>query len=401
MINPSVHLATFALFWCIHQSLSFLLLFPSTKTTTTTTIPTKKISMKKNIPTKITCKTSLKSSWQPLQNLMNTEDLSTFYSPMDKSTPQIAKDHEFAHAVITAWKADVALHQQSSSSFVKNMGCATIYKKSCDDIDLHGYLVAPSTFLEEKDSVGTPSVPAILLFHTGAGPQDIFLRWKADILARELNCVVLIADIIGDPDGYAWTNREKYAMARNNVLKVSSSSSEQGLARWTLRRTIAAAINHVKSLDFVRVDNIAALGYCFGGHPILELGLMQEGAVKVLISYHGVFDGVKDYQENNNKDFNNNNNNIEVSESFKDKNGTKVLICNGMSDPFVRQNDINSAKLLLEKRGCDVEILNFENVKHGFTNPAQDYNTSDAFSFDENAAKVSWEATIDLLKRAL
>eukprot|EP00594_Rhizosolenia_setigera_P003742 CAMPEP_0178951824 /NCGR_PEP_ID=MMETSP0789-20121207/7449_1 /TAXON_ID=3005 /ORGANISM="Rhizosolenia setigera, Strain CCMP 1694" /LENGTH=359 /DNA_ID=CAMNT_0020632757 /DNA_START=110 /DNA_END=1189 /DNA_ORIENTATION=+ len=359
--------------------------------------------MKKNIPTKITSKTSLKSSWQPLQNLMNTEDLSTFYSPMDESTPQIAKDHEFAHAVITAWKADVALHQQSSS--VKNMGCATIYKERCDDIDLHGYLVAPSTFLEEKDSVGTPpSVPAILLFHTGAGPQDIFLRWKADILARELNCVVLIADIIGDPDGYAWTNREKYAMARNNVLKVSSSSLEQGLARWTLRRTIAAAINHVKSLDFVKIDNIAALGYCFGGHPILELGLMQEGDVKALISYHGVFDGVKDYHEENNKDFNNNinnNNNIEVSESFKDKNGTKVLICNGMSDPFVQQNDINAAKLLLEKRDCDVEILNFENVKHGFTNPAQDYNPSDAFSFDENAAKISWEATIDLLKRAL
>ena len=34
-------------------------------------------------------------------------------------------------------------------------------------------------------SAAENSLPGIILFHTGAGPQDIFLRWKADSLVNE------------------------------------------------------------------------------------------------------------------------------------------------------------------------------------------------------------------------
>ena len=48
--------------------------------------------------------------------------------------------------------------------------------------------------------------PGILLFHTAAGPQDVFLFRKAAALASDpnLRCVVLICDVLSDQDGWAW-----------------------------------------------------------------------------------------------------------------------------------------------------------------------------------------------------
>lgn len=325
-------------------------------------------------------------AWRPLQDLIDTIDPSSICTA-NKEHSRLAKDTEYATAVLKAWREDASAYHASE----KNVGSDFVYHQSKDGVELNGYLVAPPSLVEggNPGQMKKEQVPAIILFHTGAGPQDIFLRWKADILVRELNCIVLIADIIADADGYAWSDREKYDAARKSVLAVSEEGGQ--IARWKLRRTIAAAINHLKHLDFIKIDNIAAMGYCMGGHPILELGLMQENSVKTLISYHGVFDGVKEYANESN----------DSGGTSSATNRTQVLICNGKMDPFVQENDIEKAKNLLEIKGCDVTILNFDGVKHGFTNPAQDYNPSDAFAFNDHAAKTSWDSTIQLLRQTL
>lgn len=157
-----------------------------------------------------------------------------------------------------------------------------------------------------------------------------------------------------------------------------------------MRDAIRAALDHLKGLEFVDGANIAGLGWCFGGHPILELGTMHEKGVNCLISYHGVFDGVSNYQGTT----------ADTIKTSAERN-TQVLICNGNQDPFVPQDDIKKAKRLLESQGCEVNILNFDGVKHGFTNPAQDFNPSDAFAFNEQAAEDSWTLTIQLLRNTL
>ena len=48
-----------------------------------------------------------------------------------------------------------------------------------------------------------------------------------------------------------------------------------------------------------------------------------------------------------------------------------------------------------------VTVLDFENTKHGFTNPAQDWNPNPAFEYNDEAATQSWEATMELLQRKL
>lgn len=324
--------------------------------------------------------------WHPIQDLVDTKDPTSICEAHGES-PRLAKDEDYAKAVLEAWREDIQSHNLTSK---RNMGTDVVYLEGGEDDNFYGHIVVPSFFLEQKEIKTTSKVPAIILFHTGAGPQDVFLRWKADVLARELGCVILIADIIGDRVGYAWSDRDRYDSARENLLAVSEEGSQVG--RWKLRRVIAAAIDYLKNLEFVNIEKMAALGWCLGGHPILELGLMQDERVKYLISYHGVFDGAKHYSDDLE--------NLSETKSLVVRpHPTKVLICTGKEDPFVPENDVNNAKSLLETNGCDITILNFNNVRHGFTNPAQNYNPSDAFAFDPLAAEKSWKHTIQLLKK--
>lgn len=209
---------------------------------------------------------------------------------------RLAKDEEYATAVLEAWRKDVSQSQLRGSD--ESIGHAFQYGSDTDEMmqNMNGYIVAPSKLIYNNNNQGQTQekVPAILLWHTGAGPQDIFLRWKADILSKKLNCVVMIADLISDSDGYAWSDRGRYAAAREQVLVISQHDGMDG--RWKFRQVIRAALDHLDALDYVDGDHVAALGWCFGCHPILEMGMMQEDCVKCLISYHGVFDGVHMYQ---------------------------------------------------------------------------------------------------------
>jgi hypothetical protein len=96
------------------------------------------------------------------------------------------------------------------------------------------------------------NVPGLLFFHTGAGPNDVFLQWKADSLVTNDDifpdgCVVFIADILGDDIGWAWNfDRTRYNAARDFVLAPDDSG-----ARIQLQSTIMAAVNALKSVPGV------------------------------------------------------------------------------------------------------------------------------------------------------
>lgn len=50
---------------------------------------------------------------------------------------------------------------------------------------------------------------------------------------------------------------------------------------------IVRAIEEVKTYEDVDVDNIAAIGYCFGGTGIIELAFSGNDEVKIVVSFHG------------------------------------------------------------------------------------------------------------------
>ncbi len=367
----------------------------------------------------------------------------------DKPTPtnpQLAKDAMYAKAVLENWKRDIHTPIEPDAKETETVGTNFIYSRSTSDGDggtttsthLNGYVVVDLNLtrgdnkVKKSDSISNQAgsdvgvknkkaqVPAIILFHTGAGPQDVFLRWKADMLVRDPifqdddndGCIVLIADIVGDSTGWTWTDRDRYDETRKDLLQrtvLHSSASASSVStsptptpspqRWKLRETVAAAVEALKSIKQVDDQRIAAMGWCLGGHPVLELGRMKLPGVNTLVTFHGVFDGINDGDDIssscNDKDKDEGHNHGTTNEQQQ----KCVLICNGRSDPFVSRENLDFGKQAFERHSWNVDILDFEHVKHGFTNPAQDYNPSDAFAFDGEASEASWNAAKKLLRK--
>lgn len=48
-----------------------------------------------------------------------------------------------------------------------------------------------------------------------------------------------------------------------------------------------SAISQVKMVDGVDPDNIAVIGYCFGGTGIVELAFSGNADAKLVVAYHG------------------------------------------------------------------------------------------------------------------
>lgn len=105
-----------------------------------------------------------------------------------ESRPQLAKDEDYASAILKAWADEVNNRESlSEGSCGGSVSSPLIYKSNDDDDDdgsstLYGHIYRPSI---SSTSAAENSLPGIILFHTGAGPQDIFLRWKADSLVNE------------------------------------------------------------------------------------------------------------------------------------------------------------------------------------------------------------------------
>jgi dienelactone hydrolase len=284
------------------------------------------------------------------------------------SVPRLAKDSNYAGAVQQIWKQE--LRTKHVSEF-----CRHCYEAD-DGRRFYGTLIR-----RKKNEGAITKIPGLVFFHTAAGPHDVCLQWRADSLVTNQDafpdgCIILIADILGDDNGWAWSSdRTRYNAARDLVLTQDGAGT-----RIHLQSTIMAAINALKCVPEVDESRLAALGWCLGGHPVLELGRMKIPEMKAMVTFHGVFDGILSPKSE-----------IKVG-------GSRVLICNGADDPFVPKEALSNAVATLQRYGHCVEVLNLEGARHGFTNPAQDFNSNEAFAYNDKVAKTVWMETVSLLK---
>jgi len=248
--------------------------------------------------------------------------------------PRWARDDAWAETVLEAW-------DRSGCGFQEERRLTY----DCEGVKLYGVLVTN----KKKESAG-----AVVLYHTAAGPRDVFLHWKAHELAHR-GFLCFIADVYGDGVGRgwtdaAWTRETRELLATENLLR---------------KRALAA----VDALEQVAGHGrIGAIGFCLGGRAALEVAKAADPRLRTAVSFHGVLDDTSP---------------IDDPELLRAKD---ILVFHGREDPFVD----GLANFQAQMRGftCDVVIL--AGAKHGFTNPAQALNDNPHFDYDHRSATLAW-----------
>lgn len=213
--------------------------------------------------------------------------------------------------------------------------------------------------------------PGVLLVHTAVGPQDLWLRWRAQSLASR-GYVVLIADLLGDPLGDAW-DPAFGVPARQYV------ADERPLL---LLRT-KAALAALAASPLVDESKLAAVGWCFGGKAVADLikaSSVGDG-LRGIVSFHGTVDAYEPPSY------------AAAKSEGKLRIDARALIAHANADPFVPRENVDGFLSQLDAAGATWELLVFGGgALHAFTNPAQAINEKPQFDYDQGAARASWSA---------
>ena len=215
------------------------------------------------------------------------------------------------------------------------------------------------------DSIKTKR-PGVLVVHEWWG-HNAYARKRAHMLA-ELGYTALAVDMYGDgktadhPD-----DAGKFSSAVGGNLPLAKARFD-------------AALDTLKQQATVEEDNIAAIGYCFGGGIVLAMARMGTD-IDGVVSYHGSV--------------------ATPTPANKGDIKTRIRVFNGADDPFVKAEQIEAFKKEMESAGADYKVVNYPGAVHSFTNPDADAVGKKfklPLAYNEKADKDSWQQTQDFFK---
>lgn len=182
------------------------------------------------------------------------------------------------------------------------------------------------------------NAPAVLILPAWMGIDNESRNAARDLANEGYN--VFIADIYGSAD------IPKDMEAAKKISTFYKENPEK------YRHKIQLALNQLIKLGFNK-DNIAVIGYCFGGTGTLEAARANMNFTGV-VSIHG---GLK-----------------KVDTTYNSIN-PKVLVIHPAEDASVSKQDIDLFMDEMRKGNADWQFLYYGNSKHTFTNPqSKDYN---------------------------
>lgn len=145
----------------------------------------------------------------------------------------------------------------------------------------------------------------------------------------------------------------------------------------SLRDRALAWLDHARTLSGADPDRIAAIGYCFGGHCVLELA--RTGAdLKAVVSYHGILT-------------------TQLPAATGSIKAQVIAYCGGR-DPFAPTETIDGLRRELDAAGAKYQVTVFNDVEHSFTDPDAGRMGRRGISYDLVADRVSWAGTTALLE---
>lgn len=211
---------------------------------------------------------------------------------------------------------------------------------------LEGYLVYDDAVAGKR--------PGILVVHEWKGIND-YAKKRADMLAR-LGYVAFAADIYGK------------GIRPETIAEAGAMAGKFKSDRPLLRARVNAGLDVLKSQPNVNASQLAAIGYCFGGTAVLELG--RSGAdVKGIVSFHGGLSSPTPQDARNIK--------------------ARVLALHGAADPFVNANEVAAFEKEMKEAKVNWRLIKYPGAMHGFTNP-DNKGVPPGALYNESADKASW-----------
>lgn len=221
------------------------------------------------------------------------------------------------------------------------------------DTRLEGYLV--------YDETQTSPRPGILVVHDWTGLNE-HVKERAERLAK-LGYVALAVDMYGDAKT-GETNEEKMAL-------ISPFLEDRNLVLTRMK----AALDILKQQEQADENNLASLGFCFGGMCSLDAARAGHD-LKAIVSFHG----------NLSKP------NFETFSPIE----TKLLVLHGHDDPSIPPENV----VAFEQEMCDAkaewQVHTYSGTMHAFTNKLA--NEPEAgIVYNELADKRSWISCCNFL----
>lgn len=206
--------------------------------------------------------------------------------------------------------------------------------------------------------------PGILMVPNWMGPTDASLA-KARRIAGD-GYLVMMVDMYG-------------------IDTRPGNAGEAGAAAGAVRGDRAMMRARAgKALDVFRAEGkalgldptkVAAIGFCFGGGTVLELG--RAGAdLAAIVSFHG---------------------DLLSPTLAKDagKTKAKVLVCHGADDPYVPQEHVQQFVEAMRATEVDWQLVQYSGAVHSFTDPTA---ASDGARYHERSAARAFASMNALLR---
>ncbi len=216
------------------------------------------------------------------------------------------------------------------------------------DITLQGY--------QAYDEAMTGKRPGVMVVHEWTGIND-YTRMRVEELAK-MGYVAFACDIYGK------------GVRPENTQEASEQAKKYRDDRELMRARARAGLEFLKMHDLVDRENIAAIGYCFGGGVVLELA--RSGAdVAGVVSFHG---------------------NLDTPDPSDAENIMgRVLVCHGAADPYVPMEQVEAFWKEMNDANIDWVFTAYGNAVHSFTNPNSGDDPSQGAAYNEKADKRSWQ----------
>lgn len=218
------------------------------------------------------------------------------------------------------------------------------------DVTLQGFLAYDETIPGKR--------PGILVVHEWWGHNE-YARKRARMLA-DMGYIALAVDMYGD--GKTASHPKEAGEFSSAVMK----NMDVATARFK------AALEVLKNHDKTQSQDIASIGYCFGGGIVLNMA--RSGVdLKGVVSFHGSLNtGV-------------------TAKAGQVK--ADVLVLHGADDKFIKPEAIEAFKQEMQQAKVDYKFIAYPDSVHAFTNPnANEYGKKFGIplAYNAQADRLSW-----------